>query len=87
MTWWMRFNKIFTPRRLSYAWIAGGVLWFTWALSLILGPGMMDLAGQVIGTDYLQFYAAGTTIMQGESDNLYNFDYQSQLERSMPDRN
>jgi len=79
----MRFNKILTPRRLSYAWIAGGVLWFTWALSLILGPGMMDLAGQVIGTDYLQFYAAGTTIMKGESDNLYNFDYQSQLERSI----
>jgi hypothetical protein len=27
---------------------------------------MMDLAGQVIGTDYLQFYAAGTTIMKGK---------------------
>jgi alpha-1,2-mannosyltransferase len=83
MTKWIQFNNLLTPRRLSYAWIAAGLLWFAWLLSSFLGPGEMDLAGQVIGTDYLQFYCAGITIQQSQSANLYNFEYQSQLEQSI----
>jgi len=83
MTWWARLNLILTSRRLSYAWIAGGALWVAWLLSTIAGPGNMDLAGQVIGTDYLQFYASGVTLQQGQTANLYNFEFQSQLEQSI----
>jgi alpha-1,2-mannosyltransferase len=83
MTWWMRFDHFLNPRRLTYAWIAGGVLWGAWLLSIILGPGTMDLAGQVLGTDYLQFYAAGVTLRDGHSAELYNFEYQSQLEQTI----
>jgi alpha-1,2-mannosyltransferase len=83
MTWWMRLNGFLNARRLTYAWIAGGALWFAWLLSILLGPGNMDAAGQVIGTDYLQFYSAGTTLIQGHSADLYNFAYQSQLEQSI----
>jgi alpha-1,2-mannosyltransferase len=83
MTWWMRFDRFLTPRRMTYAWITGGILWFFWIISLLLGPGKMDLAGQVVGTDYLQFYAAGVTIRQAQSANLYNFDFQSQLEQQI----
>lgn len=83
MTWWMRFDHFLNPRRLTYAWITGGILWAAWLLSTILGPGNMDLAGQVIGTDYLQFYAAGTTIRLGYSQELYNFEYQAKLEQSI----
>ena len=80
MNWWMRFNQIMTPRRLTYAWIAGVTLWLAWLLSTLLGPGNMDLAGQVVGTDYIQFYAAGTTVSRGDSSKLYDFEYQSRLE-------
>jgi len=79
---WVRLNDFLTSRRLSYALIAGGMLWFAWILSCLLGAGNMDLAGQVIGTDYLQFYSAGVTVRQGQSANLYNFEFQSQLEQT-----
>jgi len=83
MTWWMHIDQFLNPRRLKYAWIAGGVLWGAWLLSTILGPGNLDLAGQVIGTDYLQFYTAAVTLQQGHSLDLYNFAYQSQLEQTI----
>jgi hypothetical protein len=83
MQWWERIDQILTHRRLSYAWIAGGGLWIAWLLSVLLGPGYMDLANQVVGTDYLQFYTAGMTIRMGEGEKLYDFEYQSQLEQSI----
>ncbi len=83
MTWWMRFDQILNSRRLTYAWIAGGILWGAWLLSTFLGQGTMDLANQVIGTDYLQFYAAGVTLREGHSLDLYNFEYQSKLEQAI----
>jgi hypothetical protein len=83
MTWWNKFDHILNPRRLRYAWIAGGILWVTWLLSTILGPGIMDMAGQVIGTDYLQFYASGITFRQDKSADLYDFAYQAKLEQTV----
>lgn len=83
MILWMRINSILTHRRMTYAWIAGAILWSAWLISIVLGPGKMDLAGQVIGTDYLQFYSAGLTIRQGNAAELYNFEYQSQLEKTI----
>ena len=83
MTWWMKFDRFLTIKRLSYAWIAGGALWFAWILSSLLGPGNMDLAGQVVGTDYLQFYTAGVTLRQGLSSELYSFSDQSQLQQAI----
>jgi hypothetical protein len=68
---------------MSYALIAGVALWFAWMVSILLGSGKMDLAGQVIGTDYLQFYTAGSTLLQGQSPELYNFEFQSQLEQAI----
>jgi alpha-1,2-mannosyltransferase len=81
MTWWMQIDHFLNPRRLTYAWIAGAVMWTAWLLSVIIGPGQMDIAGHVIGTDYIQFYAAGVTLQQGHSADLYNFEYQSKLEQ------
>jgi alpha-1,2-mannosyltransferase len=80
MTWWMRIDRFLNSQRMTYAWIAGGVLWVAWLVSVLIGKGNMDLAGQVIGTDYLQFYTAGETVKSGHSPELYNFAYQSQLE-------
>ena len=70
-------------RRLGYAWIAGGMLWGGWLISLALGPGHLDLAGHVVGTDYLEFYAAGMTVRLGESAQLYDIAYQTQLQQAI----
>ncbi len=78
--WWQTGIKILTDRRLSYAIVTGAALWITWFLSIILGRGNFDLANQVIGTDYIQFYAAGLTLQQGKADLLYDFTYQRELE-------
>jgi len=76
-------RRFLVPRRLRYAWIAGGALWAAWLLSAVLGPGKLDLAGTPIGTDYLQFYAAGTTVRIGESAHLYDIPYQVKLEQEI----
>jgi alpha-1,2-mannosyltransferase len=80
MTWWEKIYKLIYPRRIVYAKITGIVLWLTWIISVTMGSGYLDLAGQVIGTDYIQFYAAGMTLLKGESAKLYDFLYQSSLE-------
>jgi hypothetical protein len=83
MHWWSTFDRRLNPIRLSYAWLAGGALWFAWLLSLLLGAGKFDLAGQVAGTDYVQFYAAGSTLQKGEGARLYDFEYQKKLEHDI----
>jgi len=76
-------RRFLNRKRLRYAWIAGGAIWLAWLASILLGSGNVDLAGQVIGTDYLQFYAAGYTLRLGESAHLYDFDYQNNLEQAI----
>ena len=71
------------PRRLAYAWVVGAALWGGWLLSVGLGSGGVDLAGQVIGTDYLQGYTAGVTLRLGEGARLYDFAYQSALQQAI----
>ncbi len=70
-------------KRLRYSWIAAAAMWGAWIVSILLGQGAFDQAGQVIGTDYVQFYAAGETVRVGESARLYDVDYQIELERSI----
>jgi alpha-1,2-mannosyltransferase len=83
MTLLLRLERLLIPRRTSYAWIAGGIMWLAWLLSLILGPGNFDLAGHAIGTDYIQFYSAGVTLRDGQSAHLYDFSFQSQMEQAI----
>lgn len=71
------------PRRLGYARIIGAVMWGVWILSLLLGSGNLDLGGQVVGTDYLQFYAAGLTLRRGQQEYLYDIPYQMALEQEI----
>lgn len=83
MPWWKHIDRLLTPRRTGYARLAGAALWFAWLASTLLGPGNFDLTGQVIGTDFLQFYTAGVTLLHGDSDKLYNFEYQSLLQQGI----
>ena len=83
MQWWQPFHRFLTPKRLSYPLIAGAALWLVWLISISFGGGTFDLAHQVIGTDYIQFYAAGNTILAGDGAQLYDFEYQKQLQTSI----
>ncbi len=78
-----RTRRFLAPRRPLYAFATGGALWLGWVLLLLLGSGLIDLAGQPLGTDYLQFYAAGKTIAEGKSAYLYDMAFQSQLEQAI----
>lgn len=79
----MTLNRWLTPRRRSYAWLTAGLLWAAWLTSVLLGPGRLDLAGQPVGTDYLQFYAAGETLRRGDGAHLYDLAYQAALEQEI----
>ena len=65
---------------MKYAWLIGGAVWFAWFVSISFGTSNYDLAGQPLGGDYIDFHAAGVTINRGESDLLYDFDYQRLLQ-------
>ncbi len=83
MSWWTRIDNLLTPKRLSYSWIAGGAFYLAWLVSILLGPGNMDLANQVVGTDYVQFYAAGKTILERGEADLYDFNVQREIEETV----
>ncbi len=76
-------SRWLTPARLRYAGIAGAALWGGWLLSLLSGANHLDRAGQVIGTDYLQFYAAGWMIRHGQAARLYDPEAQLAAERAI----
>ncbi len=69
-------------RRLRYGLWAALALWITWMLSVALGPGHLDLAGQRVGNDLSHFYAAGLTVRDGEGARLYDIGYQFALQAS-----
>ena len=83
MPWWSTIDRRLNPTRLAYAWLAGGALWFAWFLSLLLGAGKFDLAGQVVGGDYVNFYVAGSTLQKGEVTRLYDFEYQKKFQEEI----
>ena len=66
-------DRFYTHQRRLYPYFFGGALWLAWIISLLLGSGNIDLAGQVIGTDYLMFYTAGSTLADGAQAELYDF--------------
>lgn len=76
-------DRLITPKRFGYTWLAGAAIWLGWLLSILGGAGKVDSFGQPIGTDFLQFYAAGTTLSLGESKYLYDMEYQASLEQSI----
>jgi len=39
----------------------------------LLGPGLVDLGGKVIGTDFMAFYTAGNFYLSDRMNDLYNF--------------
>jgi alpha-1,2-mannosyltransferase len=78
-----KLNLLLTPQRINYVWLAGGAMWLGWLVSICLGSGKFDVFHQVIGNDYIQFYSSGVTLRQGAAEQLYNGNFQLDLEKSI----
>jgi hypothetical protein len=76
-------NHLLNPKRLRYPWIIGGALWLGWILSLVLGKGNTDLAGHLIGTDFVAFYTAGKIILMGQSPELYSLELAHSIQQEL----
>ena len=61
----------------------GVAVWVAWLISLLARPGLLDLAGNVKGTDFLEFYAAGRIVAAHETEHLYDLDLQAQIEHEI----
>ena len=70
-------------KRLSYALIAGAILWAGWLASILLGKGNRDAAGQVLGVDFLAFYTGGKLVNSGQSAELYDLRAQQAVQRQV----
>lgn len=66
-------------RRALWATVTGVALWGGWLISMLAGPRLFDLAGQPIGTDWVVFHAAGSTVTASEEAHLYDLAWQHAL--------
>lgn len=60
----------------GYPWLglaAGALMWAIWGVSVALGPGNLDLNGQVIGTDHSAFHTAAVLLDEGRGEALFDF--------------
>lgn len=61
----------------------GVAVWLAWLISLFARPGLLDLAGNVKGTDFVEFYAAGRIVASHRTDRLYDLDLQARIEHEI----
>jgi hypothetical protein len=55
----------------------------TWVASVLLGPGLTDISGTIIGSDFLAFYTAGNFWLSDTMDYLYDFQAQLLFQKSV----
>jgi alpha-1,2-mannosyltransferase len=53
--------------------VAGALMWVIWGVAAALGPGNLDLNGQVIGTDHTAFHTAAVLLGDGRGAALYDY--------------
>jgi alpha-1,2-mannosyltransferase len=61
----------------------GGAVWIVWVISLLARPGFLDLAGNIKGADFVEFYVAGRIVATHQADRLYDLDLQSRIEHEL----
>lgn len=69
-------------RRRLWAGVTASALWVGWLISILAGQGPFDAAGQIVGTDWIQFHAAGLTVLRAEGAHLYDLAWQHALQES-----
>jgi alpha-1,2-mannosyltransferase len=65
-----------------YPWLMAGTMWLVLLIDYS-APGVRDRLGKVKGTDFLQFYVAGSLVREGRTDLLYDFVPQHRLMQSL----
>jgi hypothetical protein len=74
---------LITLKRLrAYTTLMAVTLWFVWIIAFSIG-GPLDRLGKVKGTDFLQFYAAGTLVQGGHWNELYDVRALSDITRAI----
>lgn len=76
-------GRFLNSKRLSYALIAGFLMWIGWFGSFFLGKGNRDVTGQVLCVDYLAFYTGGKLVASGQSADLYNLSAQQEVQQQI----
>jgi len=52
---------------------AGALMWVVWGVAAALGPGNLDLNGQVIGADHAAFHTAAALLADGRGAALFDY--------------
>lgn len=64
--------NLMTLKRIRvYAPVIAITLWSIWIID-VSGAGVLDRLGKIKGTDFIQFYVAGSFLREGRADLLYN---------------
>ncbi len=83
----IRLGDLLALRRGRYAVLLaaaiGAAVWVAWLTSLLARTGFLDLAGNIKGADFVEFYAAGRIVATHRTDHLYDFDLQSRVEHEL----
>jgi len=66
-----------------YPWLASGGLLAGWLISMALGSGWTDIAGNVVGNDFLAFYSAATMVAEDPGAPLYDPHIIQDVQRSL----
>jgi len=79
-----RFVGWITPDRLKlYPPHIPILLLIGWSVSQVMGPGLLDATGSIIGSDFIAFYTAGKFYLSGQMDKLYDLSAQYVFQKSI----
>lgn len=76
-------TKTLNPIRMRYPWFMGAAVWLGWLSSCLFGKHNQDIFGQVFGTDFIEFYAAGKVLLTGQTAALYNLEVAHSIQLSI----
>lgn len=67
----------FLRERVIFAKLAAIILWFCYALSIVLGDGRgtFNFKGEINGADHLAWYTAARLIAEGQPEKVYDYEF------------
>ena len=82
----VKIRPLINNTRMRYPYLIGTALWIGWLSSLLLGSGNVDVAGQLVGTDFVAFYTAGKILLMDRSSDLYDLELAHQIQQPLYNR-
>jgi len=59
------------------------LMFVAWGISIAVGKGLTDIAGNVIGADFMHFYTAGKFYLTGRINQLYDIGAQAAFQKNL----